>query len=54
MGSPDNLTLAQVAQIKENTRLREEPLPFTAENGVTKLSVEIHTNDVVLITLTQE
>ena len=40
--------------IKEKTHLRAEPLPFTAENGATKLSVHLRTNDVVLITLTQE
>ena len=54
LGSPDNLTLAQVEKIKEKTHLRTEPLEFTAENGATKLSVQLHTNDVVLITLTQE
>ena len=54
LGSPDNLTLAQVEGIKEKTHLRAEPLPFTAENGATKLSVQLRTNDVVLITLTQE
>ena len=42
----------QVEAIKEKTRLRAEPLPFTAENGATKLSVRLRTNDVVLITLT--
>jgi xylan 1,4-beta-xylosidase len=52
LGSPDNLTLAQVEGIKEKTRLRAEPILFTAENGATKLSVQLHTNDVVLITLT--
>ena len=54
LGSPDNLTLAQVDGIKEKTHLRAEPLPFTAENGATKLFVRLRTNDVVLITLTQE
>ena len=54
LGSPDNLTLAQVEEIKEKTHLRAEPLEFTTENGVTILSVRLHTNDVVLITLTQE
>lgn len=54
LGSPDNLTLEQVKGIKEKTHLRAEPLPFTAENGATKLSVRLRTNDVVLITLTQE
>ena len=54
LGSPDNLTLAQVEEIKEKTRLRAEPLHFTAESGVTNLSVQLRTNDVVLITLTQE
>ena len=52
LGSPDNLTLEQVEGIKEKTRLRAEPIPFTAENGATKLSVRLRTNDVVLITLT--
>ena len=52
LGSPNNLTLAQVEGIKEKTRLRAEPIPFTAENGATKLSVRLRTNDVVLITLT--
>ncbi len=54
LGSPDNLTLAQVEEIKEKTRLCAEPLPFTLDNGTTKISVQLHTNDVVLITLTQE
>ncbi len=52
LGSPDHLTRAQVEQIKEKTRLQAEPLPFTTDRGVTKLSVRLHTNDVVLITLT--
>ena len=52
--SKENINTKQVEEIKEKTRLRAEPLPFTAENGATKLSVQLHTNDVVLITLTQE
>jgi len=51
LGSPENLTPAQVEDIKEKTHLRPEPLPFTAENGVTRLSLRLHTNDVALITL---
>ena len=51
LGSPDNLTSTQVKDIKEKTRLNQEPLPFSTENGVTKLSLQLHTNDVALITL---
>jgi xylan 1,4-beta-xylosidase len=52
LGSPDNLTQAQVAKIKEKSKLRTEPLPFTSESGKTTLTVDLHTNDVLLITLT--
>ena len=51
LGSPDNLTSTQVEDIKEKTRLNQEPLPFSTENGVTKLSLQLYTNDVALITL---
>ena len=54
LGSPDNLTRAQVEAMKEKTRLRPEPLPFTVEDGKTTLHVQLSTNDVVLVTLTQE
>ena len=52
MGSPDNLTLKQVAQIKEKTKLISEGQSFVTGNGSTKLSLTLHTNDVVLITIT--
>ena len=50
LGSPDNLTRAQVADIKERSALREEALPFSAEGGKTALEVTLRTNDVLLIT----
>ncbi len=52
MGSPDNLTLKQVAKIKEKTRLVAEDYPFETEQEKTKLTITLSTNDVVLITLT--
>ena len=51
LGEPDNLTPSQVTRIKEKTRLCEEPLPFTVEDGNTKLRVSLSTNDVLLITV---
>ncbi len=54
MGAPDNLTKKQVEEIKEKTRLREEPMPFCASDAKTELSVSLHTNDVLLITLKAE
>ncbi|MBR0353993.1 MAG: hypothetical protein IJK35_01340 [Oscillospiraceae bacterium] len=50
LGEPDNLTREQVAEIREKTRLRTEPLPFTAAEGKTRLSLTLSTNDVALIT----
>ncbi len=52
LGSPDNLKPEQVKKIKATTRLKPETLPFTAGNGTTKLSVQLRTNDVLLLTLT--
>lgn len=52
LGSPDNLTPNQIEDIKAKTRLTEEGVSFTTEEGSTKLSVTLHTNDVILITLT--
>ena len=50
MGSPDNLTGQQTQEIKEKSRLREEPMPFAASGGKTEIAVSLDTNDVVLIT----
>ena len=50
LGSPDNLTLKQVVDIREKSRLQEEELPFKTEEGKTEISVSLHTNDVMLIT----
>lgn len=51
LGKPDLLTPQQVADIREKTRLRAQAQPFRIENGETKLSLTVRTNDVVLITL---
>ena len=51
MGSSDNLTIQQAQEIKEKTRLCEEELEFTSENGKTLLNVTLRTNDVILIAL---
>ena len=51
LGKPNLLTPAQVADIKAKTALREEPQEFAVENGKTKLSLQLRTNDVILITL---
>lgn len=51
MGEPDNLTRAQVSEIREKTCLKDEPLAFTSACGKTELSVSLSTNDVVLITV---
>ena len=51
LGKPDNLTKMQTADIKTKTALREEPYPFTVENGKTHLSVRLATNDVALLTI---
>ena len=50
LGSPDNLTKAQVEEIKEKSRLREEPLPFRVLDGKTEIEVSLRTNDIMLIT----
>ena len=50
LGAPDNLSRRQAHSIAEQTRLREEPYPFTVEEGRTRLSVTLGTNDVLLLT----
>ena len=51
LGSPDNLTREEVSDIKARTRLVAEDMPFVSEDGVTKLTVNMKTNEVVLISL---
>ena len=51
MGSPDNLTRAEVETIKAQSRLVAEPLSFIANEGKTTLSITLRTNDVALITV---
>ncbi|MCF0136456.1 MAG: hypothetical protein HUJ69_08565 [Lachnospiraceae bacterium] len=52
LGSPDYLHPDQVPQIKAQTCLRAEEIPLTAENGVTRLSCSLRTNDIHLYTFT--
>ena len=49
LGAPDNLTRQQVAAIKEKTALRQEEVPFVAENGKTSVKLAMKTNEVALI-----
>ena len=51
MGEPDNLTRAQVEDLKKKTRLTEEPLQFSNTDGKTDISISLSTNDVVLVTV---
>ena len=51
MGSPDNLTRAEVETIKAQSRLAAKPLPFAVDEGRTALSITLRTNDVALITV---
>lgn len=50
MGSLDNLTRAQVKEIKERTKLTAEPLAFENVDGESRFKVSLSSNDVVLIT----
>ena len=51
MGAPDNLTKAQVEEIKQKSRLTEEPLPFRAADEKTETDISLNTNDVLLLTV---
>ena len=51
LGCPDNLTPAQVDEIREKTKLRCEPVSLNVKDGVTRLSLSLRTNDTALITL---
>lgn len=51
LGSPDLLSLGQVAEITEKTKLKNEIQPFYTENGETIIKLQIHTNDVVMLTM---
>ena len=50
MGSLDNLTRAQVKEIRERTKLTAEPLAFENVDGESRFKVSLSSNDVVLIT----
>ncbi len=51
LGEPDNLTKMQVSEIKEQSKLREEPFPFHSERGKTTIFLSLRTNDVLLLTV---
>ena len=51
LGKPDNLTPAEVKEIKEKTALVAENIDFASKNGGTKINITIKTNDVVLLEL---
>ena len=51
MGSPDNLTREETESIKAQSKLTEEPLPFSIQDSKTVLSISLRTNDVALITV---
>ena len=51
MGSPENLTPAEVEDIKNRSRLVSESAEFTVEEGKTLLTCGLGTNDIVMYTL---
>ena len=51
LGSPDNLTLAQVEEIKETTALKEEKIDFEVKGNETIIPIRMQVNDVMLITV---
>lgn len=51
MGSPQNLTPAEVEDLKARSRLVSEPEAFTVTGGKTVFSCALDTNDIVLYTL---
>lgn len=54
IGSPDNLTKAQIDDIKERSKLHAEQMHFMTSKGKTDISVSLSTNDVVLISAEAE
>lgn len=51
LGCPDLLTPAQVEEIKDKTKLKIENQEFLSTEGQTLISVKLHSNDVLLLTL---
>ena len=51
LGSPDNLTLAQVEEIKKTTALKEEKIDFEVKGNETIIPIRMQVNDVILITV---
>lgn len=49
LGKPDLFTREQVAEIAEKTRLTSEVQGFETQNGETKISLSLRTNDVVML-----
>lgn len=52
MGAPDNLSKKEAKEIMEQSRLKAEDADFCLEEGKTKIKTVLHTNDVVLYTIT--
>ena len=50
LGAPQNLTPAQVTEIKEKSKLRAEKAEFFIRDGKTVLPCTLQTNDIVLFT----
>ncbi len=51
LGKPSLLNKKQVEEIKEKSKLKEEEIEYSSENGMTSLKLVLTTNDVALITL---
>ena len=51
MGSPISLNKAEVAALKEQSAVTDEPWPFTYENGVLTLEASLGVNDVYSFTI---
>lgn len=54
MGSPENLTPAEVEDVKARSRLVSENAAFTVEGGKTLLTCALGTNDIVMYTIEWE
>ena len=51
MGSPEQLTRQQVASLREESAVREEPWEFAWENGQARIRVALGVNDVYFLTV---
>ena len=51
MGEPEYLSRSQVEQLEEASRLMEEPLGFSYENGTVLFEVDLPPHAVAAVTL---